>query len=105
MSEPWNTWPARSSARTLIVFGPAELVSSGSGTVHDAMPEPESEQTAWAICPNPYESFTVTVGSESSIGTATEPCEPSVPWKSSEWMSVPLTVSDVPGVNAASSRL
>jgi hypothetical protein len=47
--------------------------------------EPESAQLAWATEPKPYVAFTVTVGFETSIGTASEPWEPSLPWKSSEW--------------------
>ena len=57
------------------------------------MPEPESAQIALAICPNPYVPFTVTVGYETSIGTASEPREPSLPWKSSVWMPVPVIVA------------
>jgi hypothetical protein len=35
--------------------------------------EPESAQLAWATEPKPYVAFTVTVGFETSIGTASEP--------------------------------
>ena len=69
------------------------------------MPEPESAQSAWATAPKPYVAFTVTVGFDTSIGIGSDPWEPSLPWKSSEWMPVPLTTSDVPGVNSAPSRL
>ena len=68
-----KTWPARSTAWAWIVFVPAELVSRGSGTVQEAIPEPASAQVACATEPKPYVAFTVTVGSETSIGIGSDP--------------------------------
>ena len=93
----------------MIVFGPTELVFRGSVGLQVAIPEPESAQIAWATCPKPYVGLTVTVGCETSIGTASEPCEPSLPWKSREWTPVPLmgavTGGGAASVNGAPSRL
>ena len=69
-------------------------------------PEPESAQSACATAPKPVHTHTpVTVGSDTSIRIGSIPWDPSLPWKSSEWMPVPFTESDVPGVNSAPSRL
>ena len=84
---------------------PAVLVSRGSVGLQEAIPEPESAQSARATEPKPYVAFTVTVGSDTSIGIGSEPWSPLLPWKSREWTPVPLTASDVPGVNGAPSRL
>ena len=52
---------------------PAELVSRGSGTEQEAIPEPESAQIACATAPKPYVAFTVTVGFDTSIGIGKRP--------------------------------
>ncbi len=49
------------------------VVSRGSGTEQEAMPEPESAQTACATAPKPYVAFTVTVGLDTSIGIGSDP--------------------------------